>query len=59
MNSVFGGYFLGVLFFRKQFLVVLSGTKYFLGSSEISNSTDPCQYVYQVHPLGGGKGAIH
>ena len=23
-----------------------------LGRSEIPNSTDPCQYVCQVHPLG-------
>ena len=52
MNSVFGGYFLGFCFPESIFLGVLSVAKYFLSSSEIPNSTDPCRYVYQVHPLG-------
>ena len=49
IDSVFAGYSVGFCFSKCIFLGVLSVAKYFLGSSEIPNSVDPCLYVYQVH----------
>ena len=62
MNSVFffflgGGGIFRVLLFGKYFLVVLSVANYFLGSSEIPNSADPC-LVHVPNFLGGGGGRV-
>ena len=53
MYSDFRGYLLGFCFSESIFWGFLSVAKYFLGSSEIPNSVDPC--VGLLSPLPGFK----